>query len=111
MVRPPGAVDWEMTASAFLLDCCPPDFRLYPVLRRHPVVLARFAARSLEGQAKAVETGVAEVRTELGPWVAPEVVEQAIEAWQRFGALLPRTRRAVDLVERALRGEEFMPTL
>jgi predicted transcriptional regulator len=111
MVRAPGAADWELTASAFLLDCCPPEFRLYPVLRRHPVVLARFAVRSVEAQAKAVEAGLAEARTDLGRFVPLEVVEQAIDAWQRQGALLLRTRRAVDLVERALRGEDFVPTM
>jgi len=111
MVRPPGSADWELTAVAYLLDCCPPEFRLYPVLRRHPVVLARFALRSVEGQARAVETGLAEVRTDLGRFVGPDVVDQAIDTWQRQGALLLRTRRAVELVERALRGEEFVPTM
>jgi hypothetical protein len=43
-VRPPGAPDWERTAVAYLFDCCPPDLRGYEVLRRHPPVLARFAA-------------------------------------------------------------------
>ena len=43
-VRPPGAPDWELTATEFLLDCCPADYRRYRLLRRHPVVLARFAA-------------------------------------------------------------------
>ena len=33
------------TAIADLLDCCPPDFRAYRVLRNHPVVLAQFATQ------------------------------------------------------------------
>ncbi|MFZ0531016.1 MAG: hypothetical protein WAL91_10840, partial [Propionicimonas sp.] len=49
-VRPPEAPDWERTAVAFLFDCCPADYRGYPVLRRHPVVLARFAAQFVESQ-------------------------------------------------------------
>ena len=40
-VRPPGASGWEATAIAYLLDCCPPDFRAYRVLRNHPIVLAQ----------------------------------------------------------------------
>src|SRR4028119_2090500 len=43
-VRPPGAPRWEETAVAWLLDQCPPEFRGYSGLRRHPAVLARFAA-------------------------------------------------------------------
>src|SRR5205823_5855961 len=51
-VRPPDAPGWEHTAAAWLLDLSPPDYRGYPVLRRHLVVLARFAALHLEaGQA------------------------------------------------------------
>ena len=43
-VRPPGAPDWERTAVAWLFDLCPPDYRAHEVLRRYPVLLARFAA-------------------------------------------------------------------
>ncbi len=64
-VRAPGAPDWERTAIAFLLDCSPPDFRAYRVLRNHPVVLARFAAQFVNGQSRSAEEGLAEVRTSL----------------------------------------------
>ena len=42
-VRPPGAPGWEASAAAWLLDLCPADWRGYPGLRKHLVVLARFA--------------------------------------------------------------------
>jgi hypothetical protein len=32
----------------WLLDLCPPEYRSYPALRRHPVVLARFAVLHVE---------------------------------------------------------------
>ena len=110
-VRPPGAVDWEATAVAFLLDCCPADFRGYPVLRRHPVVLARFAGQFVAGQHASSQAGLAEVRTSLADWVAPDVVQSAAEAWLEQGARLARTRRAVGLVEDALRGRVFVRPL
>ena len=47
-VRPPGTPDWERTATAWLFDLCPPDYRAHDVLRRHPPVLARFAARHVQ---------------------------------------------------------------
>ncbi len=110
-VRPPGATDWESTATAYLLDCCPPDFRRYPVLRRHPVVLARFAAHFVDGQCDAAQTAVALIRTELADWVSSEVVTAAADAWLEQGAQLQRVRRGVRLVEEALQGVSFVPKL
>lgn len=110
-VRPPGAPDWEATAVAYLLDRCPADYRGYPVLRRHPVVLARFAAQFVESQLRASQAGLAGVRTSLGDQVPPQVLESAAEAWQEQTAQLVRVRRAVALVEEALRGKVFIARL
>lgn len=110
-VHPPGAPDWEKTAIAFLLDCCPPDYRHYPVLRRHPVVLARFAAEFVEGQYRASRTGLANVRASLVDCVDAPVIESAADAWQHQTAQLVRVRRAVALVEEALRGRVFIRKL
>ena len=110
-VRPPGTPDWEVTAAAFLLDCCPSDYRAHAVLRRHPVVLARFAAEFVESQVRASADGLAGVRTSLADHVAPEVVQSAAEAWAEEGARLVRLRREVGLVEEALRGKVFVRRL
>lgn len=110
-VRPPGASEWEATATAYLFDCGPPDFRGSRVLQRHPVVLARFAAQFVEGQRRTAEEGLAEVRTALSGRVPPDVVQEAAEAWSEQAARLARTARAVRLVESALRGEAFVPRL
>lgn len=92
----------------YLPDCCPADFRAYPVLRRHPIVLAGFAARFVESQLRASQAGLAGVRTSLGDHVPPQVVESAVEAWQEQAAHLVRVRRAVALIEEALRGKVFI---
>jgi hypothetical protein len=110
-VRPPGSQDWEVTAAAFLLDCCPADFRAYRVLRNHPVVLARFAAQFVEGQCRTAQEGLAGIRTSLTDHVPHQVVEAAAQAWLEQEARLARTRRAVGLVEEALRGRTFVPRL
>ncbi len=110
-VRPPVAPDWESTAVAFLLDCCPPDYRLYPVLRRHPVVLARFAAQCVEAQVAACGVGLGECRASLDGLVPPEAIEEASQAWRAQEAALRRTRREVALVEEALRGATFVRRL
>ena len=96
---------------AFLFDCCPADFRAYPVLRRHPVVLARFAATFVAGQERSAAEGLAGIRTSVQGRVGAEVVESAAQAWLEQSARLTRTRRAVGLVEDALRGQVFTPRL
>jgi hypothetical protein len=110
-VRPPGAPGWETTAIAYLLDCCPPDFRAYRVLRNHPVVLAEFASHFVDGQHEASQRGLAEVRTSLTEFVEPDIVEAATEAWLEQGARLARTRRSVTLLGDALRGRVFVRKL
>jgi hypothetical protein len=110
-VRPPGAPEWEVSAAAYLFDCCPADFRTYPVLRRHPLVLARFAAHFVAGQCRSAQEGLAGLRTSLQGAVGAEVIESAAQAWLEQAARLLRTRRAVGLVEEALRGQVFTPRL
>ncbi len=110
-VRPPGAPGWEATASAFLFDCCPADYRQYPVLRRHAVVLARFAAAHVAGQVQVGRDALGQTRASLGDVVAPHVVQEATWAWQEQDAALRRRLREVSLVEEALRGRIFLPKL
>ena len=110
-VRPPGAEDWEDSASAFLFDSCPSDFRSYPVLRRHPVVLASFATRFLQSQVAVVNEGLSEIRVDLRGLVDPEVIEAAVCAWQSEQSALGRRLREVALVGEALRGHQFVPKL
>ena len=110
-VRPPGAPGWEATAIAYLLDCCPADFRAYRVLRNHPVVLAQFASVFVNGQHEASQRGLAEVRTSLSDCVEPDVVDAATQAWLEQDARLARVRRAVTLLDEALRGRLFVRKL
>ena len=110
-VRPPGAPGWDVTRGPYLFDCCPADFRGYRVLRHHPVVLARFAKHFVEGQCRATQDGIAAVRTALKGQVRREVIDTAAEAWLAQSAELVRTRRAVALVEEALRGRVFVARL
>lgn len=110
-VRPPGSPDWEATAAAYLLDCCPADYRGYPVLRRHPVVLARFAADFVDSQLRASREGLAQIRVALADQVDPAVVQEAADTVAEQAARLARVRREVGLVEEALRGAVFVRKL
>jgi hypothetical protein len=106
-VRPPDSPDWERTATAWLFDLCPPDYRLHDVLRRHPPVLARFAAHHVQAGIEAARRGLATARDDLRDVADPETIAAALAAYEREGARLVRTQRAVGLVEEALRGRRF----
>ena len=110
-VRPPGAPGWEHTAVAWLLDLCPPEFRSYPVLRRHDVVLARFAVLHVEACQAAVRRGLSEARAELRDVTDQDTIERAVETWHAEAARLLAERRSVGLVEEALRGRRFVARL
>ncbi len=110
-VHPPGAPDWERSAVAWLFDQCPPDYRAYDVLRRHPLALARFAAIHLDAALEAARTGFRTARAEFAAVVPPETVESILAAFEREGRRVARARRQVDLVERALRGGRYVPRL
>ncbi|CAN5455936.1 MAG: hypothetical protein H0V23_14030 [Nocardioidaceae bacterium] len=110
-VLPPGVPGWEGIAAKWLLDLCPPDFRAYTGLRRHVVVLARFAVLHVEAMQAAARRGLAEGRTSLKDLVDEDVVERAIATWSLEEARLVALRRSVGLVEEALRGRRFRARL
>jgi hypothetical protein len=110
-VLPPQAPDWEQSAVAWLFDLCPPDYRAHEVLRRHPVVLSRFAAHHVASAVQAARDGLRTVRSELQGLVTPEVVAAAIAAYDREGRRLLAAGRQVEMVSAALRGERWVPRL
>jgi hypothetical protein len=110
-VRPPDTPDWERTAAAWLLDLCPADYRRYDGLRRHVVVLARFAVLHVEAAQAACRRGLSEARADLGQVAELSVVEAAVQTFQLEEARLLGVRRAVGLVEDALRGRRYVARL
>lgn len=110
-VRPPGVPGWEHTAVGWLLDLCPPDYRRYTGLRRHLVVLARFAVLHVEAEQAAVRRGLSEARADLRDVADEAVVEAAVQTFLLEDARLLGVRRAVGLVEEAIRGRRFRARL
>ena len=108
-VLPPQAPDWEQSAVTWLL--CPPDYRAHQVLRRYPVVLARFAAGHVEANVQAARDGLKGLRAELRGLVPPEVVEAALVAYDSEGRRLAKAGRQIALVDAALRGDRWVPRL
>lgn len=110
-VRPPDAPDWERTAADWLLDLCPADYRRYAGLRRHVVVLARFAVLHVESNLAACRRGLSEARADLGTVAAAAVVDAAVQTYQLEEARLLGAHRAAALVEAALRGRRYVARL
>lgn len=110
-VAPPGTPDWERSATAWLFDLCPPDYRGHEVLRRHPLVLARLAVRHVEASLAGARSAFSHLRVDLRDLVQREVLDQAMAVLEQEGARLLATSRAVQLVEHALRGGTFRARL
>ena len=110
-VRPPDAPGWERTAVDWLLDLCPSEYRRFAGLRRHVVVLARFAVLHVEAQQAATRRGLSEVRADLRDVAEDPVIEAAVQTFLLEDARLVGVRRAVGLVEEALRGRRYRARL
>src|SRR5215475_1049909 len=110
-VHPPGSEDFESTAVGWLLDVVPPDYRLHGVLRRYPVALAALARYHSKACVEGARQGYRTARTELAGALPPHAIDTVLAAYRKEGARLAATAEAVDLVERALRGEVFTPKM
>jgi hypothetical protein len=108
-VHPPGSEDFESTAVGWLLDVVPPDYRLHGVLRRYPVALATMARYHAQACVEGARQGYRTARTELAGTLPPHAIDTVLAAYRKEGARLAAVASAVDLVERALRGEVFTP--
>ena len=92
-IPPAHTPGWEPPAVAWLLDNCPPDYRLYAGWRKNPVALAWLADRHIDGQIAAMRQAYREARVELGPHVTTEALTEIMTsaARQRVGPSM-RTR-------------------
>jgi hypothetical protein len=110
-VHPPGSDGFEATATAWLLDVVPPDYRLHGVLRRYPVALAAMARHHTAACVEGARQGYRTARTELGEALPPHAVDAVLAVYRAEGRRLAEAARAAILVERALRGENFTEKL
>lgn len=110
-VHPPGTERFEDTAVTWLIDLLPPDYRRYGVLRRYPVALARMAREHVAGCLEGARQGFRTARLELAEAVPPHAIEAVLDAYRNEGPRMASLLRAIELVERALRGESFTPKI
>lgn len=108
-VRHPADPDWHRTATAWLLDQVPGDWRAHDVIRRHPDLLARLAAGEVAASLDATRAGWRTLRRDIGRRLPPEVVEEVMAAYETQGARLNQLARQVDAVRQALDGMTWVP--
>lgn len=103
-VHPPGTERFEDTATAWLLELVPPEYRRYGVLRRYPAALARMAKHHVAASVEAARQGFRSARTELRDIVPPHGIDVVLDVYRREGSRLVRLAQSVELVELAMRG-------
>lgn len=89
----------------------PPEYRRYDVLRRYPVLLARFAADHTAAALEAARSGWRTMRVDLKDVLPTEALDAAMDAYEREGSRLVGVARSVDFVSSALRGQRWIPRL
>jgi hypothetical protein len=103
-VQPAGTDGWEQTAVAWLLGLLPD---LPAVSRRDPApgrVRRHCAARDPRPAGAHPRHAYRIARTELAEQLPPHAVDAVLLAYREEGRRLVATERAVQLVERSLRG-------
>lgn len=111
VVWPPGSPEWEDSATRWLLEQVPPEYRRYDVLRRYPVLLARFARDHTSAALEAARAGWRSLRVDLADQIPAEALDAAMDAYEREGSRLAAVARSVEVVSAALRGERWVPRL
>lgn len=110
-VPPPGVKGWEPAVVAWLLDLCPPEYRGYGAVRRHPVVLAWLAELHVAAEVEAMRDAYRTVRVEMSEVLPPGTTDAVLVCLEREGLRLRAAQRSIDLVRQALAGGTFVPRL
>jgi hypothetical protein len=81
------------------------------VLARHLSLLARFAARQLAAQRAGTEATIGALRADMTGFVEVAAIEEALRVLRAEQQRIDQAILAVSLIERVLRGEDFVPRL
>ncbi|MFF7330100.1 hypothetical protein ACIQU5_28230 [Streptomyces sp. NPDC090306] len=102
-VKAPGSYDWERSAARWLRDLVPSRYGGYPVLLRHPVLLARHAQIQVQQEIRVARTALQTARADLPRLGIPEsVIEHTIKLYAAEVLQLQHIARSVRAVTQAL---------
>lgn len=104
-VKTPGSYDWERSAAKWLRELIPARYGSYPVMIRHPVLLARHAQIQVQHEIRVARTALQTARAELPTLGLPEsVIEHTIKMYAAEVLQLQHIARSVRAVTQALVG-------
>lgn len=104
-VKTPGSYDWERSAARWLRELVPARYASYPVLLRHPVLLARHAQIQVQQEIRVARTALQTARSDLPRLGMPEsVIEHTIKLYAAELMQLQHIARSVRVVMEALAG-------
>ncbi|MBY8868065.1 MULTISPECIES: hypothetical protein [Streptomyces] len=102
-VKTPGSYDWERSAARWLRELVPARYGSYPVLVRHPVLLARHAQIQVQQEIRVVRTALQTARADLPRLGLHEgVIEHTIKLYAAELLQLQHIARSVRAVTEAL---------
>lgn len=102
-VKTPGSFDWERSAVKWLRELVPNRYASYPVLLKHPVLLARHAHIQVQHEIRVARTALQTARAELPALGLHEgVIEHTIKLYAAEVMQLQHIARSIRAVTQAL---------
>lgn len=102
-VKTPGSYDWERSAVKWLRELVPTRYASYPVLLKHPVLLARHAHIQVQHEIRVARTALQTARAELPALGLHEgVIEHTIKLYAAEVLQLQHIARSIRAVTQAL---------
>ncbi|MFI6490127.1 hypothetical protein [Streptomyces sp. NPDC050564] len=102
-VKTPGSFDWERSAVKWLRELVPSRYASYPVLLKHPVLLARHAQIQVQHEIRVARTALQTARAELPALGLHEgVIEHTIKLYAAEVMQLQHIARSIRAVTHAL---------
>ncbi|GGN80540.1 hypothetical protein GCM10011579_066140 [Streptomyces albiflavescens] len=102
-VKTPGSFDWERSAVKWLRELVPSRYASYPVLLKHPVLLARHAQIQVQHEIRVARTALQTARSELPALGLHEgVIEHTIKLYAAEVMQLQHIARSIRAVTHAL---------
>jgi len=110
-VLAPDIDGWVATAVEWLLDYGDPTWRLDPLYRAHPAILARAAQVRAHALVEAARRQWGELAEYVPSGLPEEAAAGARALLKREGPVLRDRAAAIDLVREALTGVRWVPKL
>jgi hypothetical protein len=101
-VLPPDDPEWVRSATSWVIDILPPDYRTHAEIVAMPRVLAWMAATHVDHYQAATQQGYRTAAVDLRGRESPEVIQQVLAVYRAEKERLAAVREGIRAVRRAL---------